>query len=33
MKKNSKRYREIFKTSIRDKKITAKEALDLVKKN
>ena len=33
MKKNSKRYREIFKTSIGDKKITAKEALDLVKKN
>ena len=33
MKKNSKRYREIFKTSIRDKKITAKEALDLVKNN
>ena len=33
MKKNSKRYREIFKTSIRDKKINAKEALDLVKKN
>ena len=33
MKKNSKRYREIFKTSIRDKKITAKEALDLLKKN
>ena len=33
MKKNSKRYREIFKASIRDKKITAKEALDLVKNN
>ena len=33
MKKNSKRYREIFKNSIKDKKITAKEALDLVKKN
>ena len=33
MKKNSKRYREIFKTSIREKKITAKEALDLLKKN
>ena len=33
MKKNSKRYREILKTSIKDKKISAKEALDLVKKN
>ena len=33
MKKNSKRYREILKNSIKDKKITAKEALDLVKKN
>ena len=33
MKKNSKRYREIFKNSIKDKKITAKEAIDLVKKN
>ena len=33
MKKNSKRYREILKTSITDKKINAKEALDLVKKN
>ena len=33
MKKNSKRYREILKTSIKDKKITVKEALELVKKN
>ena len=33
MKKNSKRYREILKTSITGKKIGAKEALDLVKKN
>ncbi len=33
MKKNSKRYREILKKSIKDKKINVKEALDLVKKN
>ena len=33
MKKNSKRYREILKTSIKDKKVGAKEALELVKKN
>ena len=33
MKKNSKRYRAILKTSIKDKKIGAKEALELVKKN
>ena len=33
MKKNSKRYLEILKNSVKDKKITAKEALDLVKKN
>ena len=33
MKKKSKRYKEIFKTAIKDKKISAKEALDLVKKN
>ena len=32
MKKNSKRYREILKNSIKDKKINPKEALDLVKK-
>ena len=33
MKKKSKRYREILKTSITDKKVSAKEAIDLVKKN
>ena len=33
MKKNSKRYTEILKNSIKDKKISLKEALDLVKKN
>ena len=33
MKKNSKRYREILKNSIKQKKINVKEALDLVKKN
>ena len=33
MKKKSKRYREILKTSIKDKKVSAKEALDFVKKN
>jgi len=33
MKKNSKRYREILKNSIKDKKITPKDAIDLVKKN
>ena len=33
MKKNSKRYKEILKTSIMDKKVSIKEALDLVKKN
>tara|TARA_B100000161_G_scaffold250808_1_gene209340 strand:+ start:326 stop:1012 length:687 start_codon:yes stop_codon:yes gene_type:complete len=33
MKKNSKRYREILKTSIKDKKVVVKEALELVKKN
>ena len=31
--KKSKRYKEILKTSIKDKKISTKEALDLVKKN
>ena len=31
--KKSKRYKEILKTSIKDKKVSAKEALDLVKKN
>tara|TARA_Y100000766_G_C18843389_1_gene574388 strand:- start:196 stop:882 length:687 start_codon:yes stop_codon:yes gene_type:complete len=33
MKKKSKRYKKIFKTIIKDKKISAKDALDLVKKN
>mgnify|MGYP001230546498 CR=1 FL=1 len=33
MKKRSKRYKEIFKTAIKDKKISAKEIIDLVKKN
>ena len=33
MRKNSKRYKEILKTSIKDKKIAIKEALELVKKN
>ena len=33
MKKKSKRYKEILKNSIKDKKVSAKEALDLVKKN
>ena len=33
MKKNSKRYKEILKNSIKDKRVGAKEALDLVKKN
>ena len=33
MKNKSKRYKEILKKAIRDKKIEIKEALDLVKKN
>ncbi len=33
MKKKSKRYKEILKFAIKDKKITAVEILDLVKKN
>tara|TARA_B100001057_G_scaffold218400_1_gene218524 strand:- start:371 stop:1057 length:687 start_codon:yes stop_codon:yes gene_type:complete len=33
MKKNSKRYRQILKNSIKEKKISAKEALQLVQKN
>ena len=33
MKKKSKRYREILKNSIKDKKVSSKEAIDLVKKN
>ena len=33
MKNNSKRYKEILKNAIKDKKIAVKEAIDLVKKN
>ena len=33
MKKKSKRYKEIFKTAVKDKKIETKVAIDLVKKN
>ena len=33
MKKKSKRYREILKNSIKDKKVAAKDAMDFVKKN
>ncbi len=33
MKKRSKRYKEILKATVKDKKITAKEVIDLVKKN
>ena len=33
MKKYSKRYKEILKNTIKDKKVNVKEALDLVKKN
>ena len=33
MNKSSKRYKEILKNSIKDKKVLAKEAIELVKKN
>ena len=33
MKKKSKRYREILKTAVKDKKIAVKDILDMVKKN
>ena len=33
MKKKSKRFKEILKSVIKDKKISAKDAIDLVKKN
>ena len=33
MKKRSKRYTKILKTAVKDKKLTAKEILDLVQKN
>ena len=32
MKKSSKRYKEILKNAIKDKKVDVKTALDLVKK-
>ena len=33
MKKKSKRYREILKTAIKDKKAAVKDIIDMVKKN
>ena len=33
MKKNSKRYKEILKNAIKDKKVDIKSAIELVKKN
>jgi len=33
MKKNSKRFRDVLKNTVKDKKVEVKEALDLVKKN
>ena len=33
MKQNSKRYKEIYKSAVKDKKISLKDAIDLVKKN
>ena len=33
MKKKSKRYKEILKSAVKDKKLNAKDALDLIKKN
>ena len=33
MKKKSKRYKQILKNSVKDKKVSAKEAIDFVKKN
>ena len=33
MKKNSKRYKQLLKETLKDKKISTKELLDLVKKN
>ena len=32
MKKKSKRYKEILKNAVKDKKVAAKEIIDLVKK-
>ena len=33
MRQHSKRYKEIIKNAVKDKKISLKDALDLVKKN
>ena len=33
MKKHSKRYKELLKSAVKDKKIELKEIIDLVKKN
>ena len=33
MKKKSKRYNELLKTVVKDKKLSAKDILELVKKN
>ncbi len=33
MRQHSKRYKEIFKSAVKDKKLSLKDALDLVKKN
>ena len=33
MKKKSKRYKELLKTVVKDKKLSAKDILELVKKN
>ena len=33
MRQHSKRYKEIFKSAVKDKKVNLKDALDLVKKN
>ena len=33
MKKKSKRYKEILKSAIKDKKVSVKEILEMVKKN
>ena len=32
MKKKSKRYKEIFKSAVKDKKVDVKNALELIKK-
>ena len=33
MKRRSKRFKELLKTSVKDKKLNVKEILDIVKKN